>query len=59
MAKVENKKDKRKEAGGLFIPAGLFLGFAYGLMNGNMLVGLYGGLGLGFLLFAIVSVFRK
>lgn len=55
MAKIEKKKD----AAGLFIPAGLFLGFAYGFMTGNVVVGMFGGLGFGFLLFGLVMVFKK
>lgn len=53
------KKDNDDNNGGLFIPAGLFLGFAYGFMTGNMPAGLFGGIGLGFLVFAVISVFKK
>lgn len=56
MAKKEEKKDDK---GGLFIPAGMFLGFAYGFLTGNVPAGIFGGLGLGFLLYALVSVFKK
>jgi hypothetical protein len=59
MAKEKNKEENGKDAAGLFIPAGLFLGFAYGFMTGNIPAGLFGGLGVGFLLFALVSVFKK
>lgn len=54
--KEEHRKDDK---GGLFIPAGLFLGFAYGFMTGNFSAGIFGGLGVGFLIFAIISVFKK
>jgi hypothetical protein len=56
---IEKKEDKKREAAGLFIPAGLFLGFAYGFMSGNIAVGMFGGLGIGFLLYATVMVFKK
>lgn len=58
MAKSE-KKDNKKEAAGIFIPAGLFLGFAYGFMSGNIAMGMFAGMGLGFLLFGLVMVFKK
>lgn len=56
---AEKKEDKKRDAAGLFIPAGLFLGFAYGFMSGNVAVGMFGGLGLGFLLYGAVMVFKK
>lgn len=56
---AKEKEEKKDDKGGLFIPAGLFLGFAYGFMTDNIPAGLFGGLGLGFLLFALVSVFKK
>jgi len=56
---MAKKKTEKEEKGGLFIPAGLFLGFAYGFLTGNVAAGLFGGLGLGFLLFGLVSVFKK
>lgn len=53
---IQNKKD---DASGLFIPAGLFLGFALGFIFGNIPAGIFGGLGVGFLLFAIVKNLKK
>jgi hypothetical protein len=56
---MAEKQVKKADKGGLFIPAGLFLGFAYAFTTGNFLGGMFGGLGIGFLLFALVSVFKK
>jgi hypothetical protein len=52
---VENKKGK----GGLFIPAGLFLGMGFGFLFGNVTVGIFLGLGVGFAAFAVVLLMRK
>jgi hypothetical protein len=51
-------KEKRDHAG-LFIPAGLFIGMALGFAYNMLLVGLFGGLGIGFLAFAIARVMKK
>lgn len=52
--------DKKKAgAAGLFIPAGLFIGFGLGFVFNNVPAGIFGGLGIGFLLFAIVEVMKK
>ena len=48
------KKDKRKVAGGLFIPAGLFIGMGIGWALGYLVQGMFIGLGVGFLLFGII-----
>lgn len=53
-----NKEDERKKAAGLFIPAGLFIGFAVGFLINNVVVGMFGGLGIGFLLFAIATLMK-
>ena len=50
----EAKKSKAKTAGGLLIPAGLFIGMGIGWAMGYMVQGLFIGLGAGFLLYAIV-----
>ena len=52
-------KDKKKDDAGLFIPAGLFLGFGFGFFFNNIPGGMFAGLGLGFFLFAIVRVILK
>ena len=52
----EPKKDKLKTAGGLFIPAGLFIGMGIGWALGYLVQGLLIGLGVGFLLFGLVML---
>lgn len=54
--KIEEKKDKGK--GGLFIPAGLFIGMGIGFLTDNLVAGMFIGLGAGFAAFAI-SLFVK
>ncbi|MEI6614128.1 MAG: hypothetical protein WCL37_04460 [Chrysiogenales bacterium] len=54
-----DNREYRRDGAGLFIPAGLFLGFAFGFMYGNLVAYMFGGLGLGFLTFALVKLFRK
>lgn len=49
---------KREDPSGLFVVAGLFLGFAWGFWTQNIPVGLFLGLGLGFLMFAIVKIWK-
>ncbi len=49
----EPKKDKRKGAGGVLIPAGLFLGMGIGWIFNYLVQGMFIGLGVGFLAFAI------
>lgn len=55
----ETKEDKRKGAGALFIPGGLLLGFGIGFLINNVAAGMFVGLGAGFILFALVSIFKK
>jgi hypothetical protein len=50
----EQKKEKRKGASGLFIPAGLFLGMGIGWVFDYLVQGMFIGLGVGFLIFAVV-----
>ena len=50
----EGKKSRAKIAGGLLIPAGLFIGMGIGWVLGHMVPGLFIGMGAGFLLYAIV-----
>ncbi len=58
----EEKVEKSLNSGdkinaGLFIPAGLFLGMAYGFYSGNVVGGIAAGLGIGFLLLLITNIF--
>jgi hypothetical protein len=55
----EPKKDKRKGASGIFIPAGLFIGMGIGWTMGYMVQGMFIGLGVGFLAFAITMLVMK
>lgn len=63
MAKKESaKKAKNKEEtdkGALFIPACLFLGMGFGFFIDKLVPGIFFGLGLGFLVFAIVNLLKK
>jgi hypothetical protein len=51
--------EKRRGAAGIFIPAGLFIGFGAGFLFGNVPAGMFLGLGLGFLLFGIAALSMK
>lgn len=54
----KNIKRAEKGAGGIFIPAGLFLGFGIGFLTDNLVAWMFIGLGVGFAAFAI-SLFVK
>lgn len=54
-ARKETRSDE-SDQGGLFIPAGIFIGMGIGFMVDNLVGGLFIGMGLGFLLFALVSL---
>jgi len=56
---MPKQKSERMKAAGLLIPAGLFLGFAWGFIYNNLPAGIFGGLGVGFLLFAIALLTVK
>jgi hypothetical protein len=61
MAKTEKKEKvkNKKDFGGLFIPACLFLGMGWGFIADKLVAGLFIGLGAGFLLFAIINLLKK
>lgn len=48
------RKSKARNAGGLLIPAGLFIGMGIGWALDHIVQGMLIGLGAGFLLFALV-----
>jgi hypothetical protein len=50
------KKDKRMVAGGIFIPAGLFIGMGIGWALGYLVQGMFIGLGVGFLIFGTIML---
>ena len=53
---MTDETKKKKEIGGLLIPAGLFIGMGIGWAMGYLVQGLFIGLGAGLLLFAIVML---
>jgi hypothetical protein len=56
----KNTKKKNKEMGGLFIPAGLFIGMGFGFLYDNFTAGLFIGLGAGFAAFGLSAlIFKK
>jgi hypothetical protein len=55
----EKPKSKKMEAGGLLIPAGLFIGMGIGWALDYMVQGLFIGLGAGFLAFALVILLKR
>ena len=59
MAEEAKEKSKKKESGGLFIPAGLFIGMGIGWALGYLPQGLFVGLGVGFLGFALVMLLKR
>ncbi len=54
--KSEIKKEDASP-GALFIPAGVLGGMGFGFLSGNLVAGLFIGLGVGFTLFAIHEIF--
>jgi hypothetical protein len=59
MAEETTGKSKRREAGGLFIPAGLFIGMGIGWALGYLVQGMFIGLGVGFLGFALIMLVKR
>ncbi len=55
MAKITDKDNP----GGLFIPAGILVGMGVGLLVENVAAFMFIGLGAGFLLFALTSIYYK
>ncbi|MFH1650940.1 MAG: hypothetical protein ABID87_02380 [Chloroflexota bacterium] len=53
MAEDEKGTMSKKQIGGIFIPAGLFIGMGVGWVFGYMVQGMFIGLGVGFLAFGI------
>ncbi len=52
-------KDDDDSPGGLFIPAGVLGGMGFGFLFGNLVAGIFIGLGAGFALFALHEIFIK
>ncbi len=56
----ENKETKdRRGMGGLFIPAGLFIGMGIGFLTDSLVPAMFIGLGAGFVLFVIFFLVVK
>jgi hypothetical protein len=55
----EEQESSRKEVGGLIFVGCLLLGLAIGFLIGNMAVGIFGGLGVGFIAMGIALVSGK
>lgn len=53
------KDEDKKKAGGLFIPAGLFVGMGLGFLWNDLVAGMFLGLGAGFFFFAMSMLDKK
>jgi hypothetical protein len=57
---MADKQKKNKDMGGIFIPAGLFIGMGFGFIYDNLTAGLFIGLGAGFAAFGLSAlIFKK
>ena len=54
MVASEGQEPKKKGISGLVFVGCLMIGFAIGFLTGNIVAGLFGGLGVGFIAMAIV-----
>ncbi|MCC7543670.1 hypothetical protein IT415_03085 [bacterium] len=54
-----DKKSKKNDAGGLFIPGGTLLGLGIGLVFGQPGAGLLIGVGAGFIVWGLLGVLGK
>ena len=59
MTEESEESRQKKDISGLFIPAGLFLGMGIGWIFGQLVPGLFVGLGAGFLGMAIARMRMK
>lgn len=55
---MENKKKKDK-GGGLLLAGSLFLGMGFGFLFNQLLFGIFGGLGIGFILMYVSEFILK
>jgi F0F1-type ATP synthase assembly protein I len=58
-AKEKKKSSRRWEVGGVFIPAGLFIGMGVGWAMDHMVQGMFIGLGAGFLALGLAAAFIR
>ena len=52
-------KKKKEDLSGLWIPAGIFVGFGFGFIYSNVPAGLFLGLGGGFVLMVLTKLLMK
>ena len=57
---MADKKKRNKDMGGLFIPAGLFIGMGFGFIYNSLVAGIFIGLGAGFAAYGLSAlIFKK
>ncbi len=56
---MADKKKKKDDYEGIFIPAGVLLGLGFGFLLNNLVAFLFIGLGAGFLAMAITKLVKK
>lgn len=56
---MEQKQKEKWKAGALFLAGGVLLGFGIGFLINNVPAGMFGGLGLGFIAFALTVILKK
>ncbi len=59
LTEQKTTEEKKSGMGGLFIPAGLFIGFGIGFLVNNIPAGMFIGLGAGFAAFAVTFFIKK
>ncbi len=55
----KQRKNEEDSPGALFIPAGVLTGMGFGFLTGNLVAGLFIGLGVGFTFFAFYEVVKN
>jgi hypothetical protein len=55
----KNSTKKSDEPEALFVPAGVLTGIGFGFLYENLVAGLFIGLGIGFIIFAVLSSIKK
>jgi len=56
---MAKKSDKLENPGALFIPAGLLTGMGFGFLRGELVAGMFIGIGVGFTLFAVTALIKS
>ncbi len=55
----DKEKKKKDKLGGLFIPAGLFIGMGFGFLLNGLVPGMFIGLGVGFIGMIVYTLLKK